>query len=140
GIIAPFLAANVMAQHRQTNTLLEGVPALCVFVLVLALPWRSPVQLAWATLVGCVVQLVLLMLVQPAGERLPRPVLSWRSPAWRGLMRGFGFLLPGQALASATSAVDQIMVASLGSGALASLGYANRLNSLLAGLGATAIA
>jgi putative peptidoglycan lipid II flippase len=140
GIVAGFLAANIMAQHRQTNTLLEGVPALCIFVIILVLPSRSPVQLAWATLVGSVVQLVLLLLAQPPGEHLLLPVLSWRSPAWRGLMRGFGFLLPGQALASATSAVDQIMVASLGAGAIAALGYANRLNSLLAGLGATAIA
>jgi putative peptidoglycan lipid II flippase len=140
GIIAPFLAANVMAQHRQTNTLLEGVPALCIFVLVLALPSRSPMQLAWATLAGCIVQLVLLLLVQPAGERLPRPVLSWRSPAWRGLMQGFGIVLSGQALGSATSVVDQIMVAPLGPGAIATLGYASRVISLLVGLGATAIA
>jgi putative peptidoglycan lipid II flippase len=140
GIIAPFLAANVMAQHRQTNTLLEGVPALCIFVLVLALPSRSPVQLAWATLAGFVVQLVLLMLVQPAGERLPRPVLSWRSPAWRGLTQGFGILLLGVAFDSATSVVDQIMVAPLGPGAIATLGYASRVISLLVGLGATAIA
>ena len=140
GIIAAFLAANVMAQHRQTNTLLEGVPALCIFVLVLALPSRSPVQLAWATLAGCVVQLVLLILVQPAGERLPRPVLSWRSPAWRGLMQGFGIVLLGVAFASATSVVDQIMVAPLGPGAIATLGYASRVISLLVGLGATAIA
>ncbi|MGH6935114.1 MAG: lipid II flippase MurJ, partial [Methylocella sp.] len=140
GIIAPFLAANVMAQHRQTNTLLEGVPALCIFVLVLILPSRSPVQLAWATVAGYVAQLGLLMLVQPAGERLPRPVLSWRSPAWRGLMQGFGIVLLGQALASATSVVDQIMVAPLGPGAIATLGYASRVISLLVGLGATAIA
>jgi peptidoglycan biosynthesis protein MviN/MurJ (putative lipid II flippase) len=140
GIVAGFLAANVMAQHRQTNTLLEGVPALCILVLVLALPSRSLAQLAWATLAGFVVQLVLLMLVQPAGERLPRPVLSWRSPAWRGLVRGFGLLLVGQAFASAPTVVDQIMVAPLGSGAIATLGYASRVISLLVGLGATAIA
>jgi putative peptidoglycan lipid II flippase len=140
GIIAAFLAANVMAQHRQTNTLIEGVPALCIFVLVLALPSRSPVLLAWATLAGYAVQLVLLMLVQPPGERLPCPVLSWRSPAWRGLMRGFGIVLLGNAFNSATSVVDQIMVAALGPGAIATLGYASRVISLLLGLGATAIA
>jgi len=139
GFIEAFLAANVMAQHRQTNTLLEGVPALCILVLVLALPSRSPVQLAWAALAGVVVQLVLLMLVQPAGERLPRPVLSWRSPAWRGLMQGFGIVLLGQAIWCAISVADQIMVAPLGPGAIATLGYASRVISLLVGLGATAI-
>jgi putative peptidoglycan lipid II flippase len=138
GFIEAFLAANVMAQHRQTNTLLEGVPALCIFVLVLALP-RSPVQLAWAALAGVVVQLALLMLVQPAGERLPRPVLSWRSPAWRGLMQGFGIVLLGQAIWCAISVADQIMVAPLGPGAIATMGYAGRVISLLVGLGATAI-
>jgi putative peptidoglycan lipid II flippase len=140
GIVAPFLAANVMAQHRQTNTLLEGVPALCILVLVLALPSRSPTLLAWATLAGFVVHLVLLALVQPAGERLPRPVLSRRSPAWLGLMRGFGVVLLGQAFASAPTVVDQIMVAPMGSGAIATLGYASRVIALLVGLGATAIA
>jgi putative peptidoglycan lipid II flippase len=139
GFIEAFLAANVMAQHRQTNTLLEGVPALCILVLVLALPSRSPAQLAWATLAGVVVQLVLLMLVQPAGERLPRPVLSWRSPTWRGLMQGFGIVLLGQAIWCAISVADQIMVAPLGPGAIATLGYASRVISLLVGLGATAI-
>ncbi len=140
GIIAPFFAASVMAQHRQTNTLLEGVPALCILVLVLALPWRSPVQLAWATLAGFVVQLVLLALVQPAGERLPRPVLSQRSPAWHSLRQGFGVVLLGQAFASAPGVVDQIMVAPIGAGAIATLGYASRIIALLVGLGATAIA
>ena len=139
GFIEGFLAANVMAQHRQTNTLLEGVPALCILVLVLALPSRSPVQLAWATLVGIVVQVVLLMFVQPAGERLPRPVLSWRSPAWRGLMQGFGIIFLGQAIWCAVSVADQIMVAPLGPGAIATLGYASRVISLLVSLGAIAI-
>jgi putative peptidoglycan lipid II flippase len=139
GIVAGFLAANVMAQHRQTNTLLEGAPALCILVLLLAFHSHSSAQLAWATLVGSVVQLGLLILAQPAGERLLHPVLSWRSPVWRGLVRGFGLLLVGQALASAIVVVDQIMVAPLGPGAIATLGYASRLNSLIIGLGATAI-
>lgn len=139
GIVAGFLAANVMAQHRQTNTLLEGVPALCILVLLLAFQSHSSAQLAWATLVGSVVQLGLLMLAQPAGERLLLPVLSWRSPAWRGMAQGFGLLFLAQALSSATLVVDQIMVAPLGPGAIATLGYASRLNSLIVGLGATAI-
>jgi peptidoglycan biosynthesis protein MviN/MurJ (putative lipid II flippase) len=140
GIVAGFLAANVMAQHRQTNTLLEGVPALCIFVLLWAFQSHSSAQLAWATLAGVVVQLVLLLLVQPVGERLLLPILSWQSSAWHRLMRGFGILLVGQGLASVTLVVDQIMVAPLGPGAIATLGYASRLNSLLIGLGATAIA
>jgi putative peptidoglycan lipid II flippase len=140
GIVGGFLAANVMAHHRQTNTLLEGVPALCILGLLLVLPSRVPVQLAWATLAGFVVQLVLLALAQPVGERLLRPVLSWRSPAWRGLLQGFGVVLLGQAFASAPLVVDQVMVAPLGSGAIASLGYASRVISLFVGLGATAIA
>jgi peptidoglycan biosynthesis protein MviN/MurJ (putative lipid II flippase) len=138
-IVAGFLAANVMAEHRQTNTLLEGVPAICILVLLLALPSRSPLQLAWATLTGFVVQLLLLMLAQPVGERLPRPLLSWRSPAWRGIIDGLGAVLLGQIVSSGASVVDQIMVAPLGFGANAKLGYANRIISLLCGLGATAI-
>jgi putative peptidoglycan lipid II flippase len=139
GIIGAFLAANVMAHHRQANTLLEGVPALCIFVVLLAFPSSSPVQLAWATLAGYVGYTILLLLVQPASERLPRPLLSWRSPPWRSLMQGFGVVLLGQAFASAPVIADQIMVAPLGSGAIASLGYASRVISLLVGLGATAI-
>src|SRR5262249_27652623 len=139
GILAGYFSARVMAQHRQTNTLLEGAPALCIFVLVLSLPSYFKGLLPWATVAGFAVQLVLLMLVQPAGARLLLPALSWRSPVWRGIMRGFGILLIGQALASLISVVDQVMVASLGSGAIARLGYASRINSLLTGLGATAV-
>jgi putative peptidoglycan lipid II flippase len=54
-------------------------------------------------------------------------------------MQGFGIVLLGQAFASATSVADQIMVAPLGPGAIATLGYASRVISLLVGLGATAI-
>jgi peptidoglycan biosynthesis protein MviN/MurJ (putative lipid II flippase) len=139
GIMAGYFAANVMADHRQANTLLEGVPALCIIILLLLIPSQSPELLAWSTLVGALVHQALLLRAQPEGERLPRPSFSWRSPAWRGIMQGFGFVVLGQILCSAAAVADQIMVAPLGSGANATLGYANRLISLFCSLGATAI-
>jgi peptidoglycan biosynthesis protein MviN/MurJ (putative lipid II flippase) len=139
GILGGYFAANVMADHRQANTLLEGVPAFCIVVLLLIIPTRSPELLAWATLVGVLIHQLLLLCVQPKGERMPRPSFSWRSPAWRGIIQGFGWVILGNAFCSATSVADQIMVAPLGSGANATLGYANRLVALFSGLGATAI-
>ena len=137
--MAGFLAANLMAHGKQANTLLEGVPALCILVVVVSISSRSPTQLAWATLAGFFLQVVLLFFAQPFGERAPRPLLTWRSPSWRDLSRGIGVVLAGVALPAFTEVVDQIMVAPLGAGANATLGYANRVISLLLGLGVTTI-
>ena len=138
--VASFLAANLMANQRHTNSLLEGVPPLFILLVVVLVPWQSVNQLAWATILGMLAQLVLLSLCQHHGQRLPRFRFSWRAPEWRTLAGGFGIVLAGQIVASASGVIDQIMVAPLGSGANATLGYASRLLSLLMALGATAVA
>jgi peptidoglycan biosynthesis protein MviN/MurJ (putative lipid II flippase) len=138
-LTAGFLAANLMSGRKQTNTLLEGVPSLCIFVIVLFAPMQSPSKLAWATLIGFATQVTLLAALRPEGERVLLPRLSWRSPAWATVLTGFGIVLAGQAITTLTGVIDQVMIAGQGPGANATLGYAGRLLSLVLGLGATAI-
>jgi peptidoglycan biosynthesis protein MviN/MurJ (putative lipid II flippase) len=72
-------------------------------------------------------------------ERRPRPSFRFRSPVWPDFIRfslvvgASGFLL------SMTTVVDQLMVAHLGTAAIATLGYATRILGLATGIGATAI-
>jgi putative peptidoglycan lipid II flippase len=61
------------------------------------------------------------------------------SPQWTAFWQGFGIMLLGQTLMSFTGIIDQLFAAHLGTGAIATLGYANRILLLPLGLGALAI-
>lgn len=139
GFVSSLLAANLMARHSQINTLVEAVPALCILIIVLVWSDASAMTLVWATLIGAILQMALLEYLQPMKAKFWPPKFTWNAPEWRLLISGLGIVLFGQAIASFTGVVDQIMVAPLGQGANASLGYANRVVALVMGLGATSI-
>src|SRR5690606_1066369 len=68
-----------------------------------------------------------------------RPRWRMQSPAWKMMWQGFGYLFLGQFIMSVANPIDQLMVARLGEGAIATLNYANKVLALILGLGATAV-
>ena len=136
-VLSAVWAAWTMAGNRHINTLLEATPALMILLGVLVL--GGPNTLMWATLVGFVLQAVLLLLgVKARGDvELPSFVLS--SPHWHSFLSGLGVLLLSQSLIGALGLVDHLFAARLGVGAISSLGYADRVLSLILTLGATTV-
>lgn len=136
-VLSAVWAAWTMAGNRHINTLLEATPALMILLGVLVLGGLN--TLMWATLVGFVLQAVLLLLgVKARGDvELPSFVLS--SPHWHSFLSGLGVLLLSQSLIGALGLVDHLFAARLGVGAISSLGYADRVLSLILTLGATTV-
>jgi putative peptidoglycan lipid II flippase len=96
--------------------------------------------LCWGTLTGVVIEMLIL---GSAMRRLGIPIL----PAWRGwtpdmsaIRRQYIPLLAGSMLTALSPLIDQAVAGSLGSGSVSALAYGTKLASVLAALGATAIA
>jgi putative peptidoglycan lipid II flippase len=139
GMPISLLSAWTMVAGRQTNTLLEGVPALMILGALLLQTGSGSAPLVWGTLAGFALQLVCLSVSLAKRGELERPRLALESPQWSAFWRGFGIMLAGQTLLSITGVVDQLFAAHVGAGAIATLSYANRIVALIMGLGATAV-
>ncbi|MEC4719291.1 lipid II flippase MurJ [Noviherbaspirillum sp. CPCC 100848] len=137
GLLASLLSAWTLAAGRHANTLLEGVPSLTIAAALLMLPASGIEWLVWATVAGFVIHLACLLLPLIRRAEIEAPVLALSSPHWKSFFQGFGILLAGQALMTLIGFIDIYFAASLGSGAVSMLGYANRVLALLLGLGAT---
>ena len=137
GFIVALYSTWTMSVGRYINTLLEGLPAVGIFVAVLATGGIEP--LIWGTLAGTVVQVG--GLVASGGDRVFRvaPSFTISSPQWAPFWQGFGIVVLGQAVLSLTTVIDQFFAARLGEGAISSLGYAGRILALALGLVATAV-
>ena len=139
GVITGLFSAWMLAAGRHANTLLESTPALVILVALFAFPGGGAEPLVWGTLVGFACHLIALAVPLRSRGELEPPRFTRRSPQWTPFWRGFGIMLAGQALMSFTGIMDQFFAAHLGPGAIATLGYSNRILSLILGLGAVAV-
>ncbi|MDB5855692.1 MAG: putative rane protein [Herminiimonas sp.] len=140
GILISLHSAWMLAAGRHVNTLLECVPALALMVVVLAFPDGGIAPLIWGTVAGAVCHLISLVIPLSRRGEIQAPVFHRESAQWTWFWKGFGILVAGQALMSLTAIVDQFFAARLPTGAIATLGYANRVLALILGLAATAVA
>jgi putative peptidoglycan lipid II flippase len=135
-------AARLMARERQINTLLEGVPAASIVLFILLWPpGTNAAPLLWGNVLGIAIQTAWSW--RSAGRAdgatgVPR--FSLRSRHWPELYAATGVMVIGQFVMSFTTPLDQYTAAQLGNGAIATLGYANRVIALLISIGAIAIA
>lgn len=139
GVLISLFSAWMLAARRHANTLLEGVPALVIGLAVFVFTTGGVEPLVWGTVAGFACHLISLAIPLCRRQELNEPRFSMRSPQWRFFWQGFGIMLVGQALISLITIVDQFFAARLGEGAIATLSYANRILSLILGLGATAV-
>ncbi len=139
GVIVSLFSAWMLAAGRHVNTLLESVPALTILVVLLAIPGGGAEPLVWGTLAGFAFHLVSLAVPLARQREIEAPRFTVRSPQWTPFWRGFGIMLGGQALMSFTGIIDQFFAAHLGTGAISTLTYANRILALILGIGALAV-
>ena len=138
GVLISLFSAWTLAAQRHVNTLYEGLPALAIIAALVAFPGGVE-PLVWGTVTGFAIQLASLALSLRQRGEIEMPRLRPTSPHWTPFWRGFGVMLIGQAVISLTNIIDQFFAAHLGTGAIATLGYATRILALLLGLGAMAI-
>lgn len=139
GVLASLFSAWMLAAGRHTNTLLEGIPALVTGLAVLMFVTGNVEPLIWGTVAGFCCHLVSLAIPLRRRQEINAPRFSMNSHQWRFFWQGFGIMFMGQALISLVSIVDQFYAARLSEGAIATLGYANRILALVLSLGATAV-
>lgn len=134
-------SARLMARERQINTLLESLPAATLLVFILFWPASGDIgPLLWGTLLGFAVQTVWLgHLSQKADGETVKPLVSWRSSHWPEIYKVALIMAAGQFVMSFIGPLDQFFASQMGNGAIATLGYANRVIALLIGVGALAI-
>jgi putative peptidoglycan lipid II flippase len=134
-------SARLQASGKHINTLLECVPAIGLLVFVLAAPNNGSIwPLVLGTSLGFVVQSAWLrVLARRADSMSAIPRVSARAKQWPATIRSMGTLTIGSVVAGLWLPVDQYFMAQQGDGAIATLGYANRLLSLVLSMGALAI-
>jgi peptidoglycan biosynthesis protein MviN/MurJ (putative lipid II flippase) len=141
-LAAGLMAIRLQSMQRHSYALAEAAPALGIFLFVYLASSRSdPQTLVWGTLAGAVAQVAWCSrLSQRTEGTLGGLTLLHRSPQWAGMYGALSVMAMGSVVMGLTTPVDQLFAARVGEGSVASLGYANRVISLLTGLGALAIA
>ena len=139
GILVGLFSALMMSSGRYVNNLLEGVPALAILAALLILPSGGIEPLVWGTLAGFICHAASLATPLTTKGEIERPRFTSHSPQWPLFWQGFGIMLVGQMMTSFIGIIDQFFAAHLNTGAIATISYANRILSLILGLGATAV-
>ncbi|MFM0053903.1 lipid II flippase MurJ [Caballeronia grimmiae] len=140
-IIACIFSARLQACGNHVDTLLECIPALVLLVFMFAARDGACVlPLALGTSIGLLAQAFALRALAKHADAMPAPArLSLNSRQWPILFRAMTLLMLGAVVGNLSGLVDQYFLAQAGDGNVASLGYANRLISLLTSMGALAI-
>jgi putative peptidoglycan lipid II flippase len=139
GVVIGLFSAWMLAAGRHVNTLLESVPALTILVALLMFPDGGVKPLLWGTLAGFFLHLTTLAVPLVRQGEIAAPRFVRLAPQWTPFWQGFGIMLTGQVLMSFTGIIDQFFAARLGTGAIATLSYANRILTLILGMGAMAV-
>jgi peptidoglycan biosynthesis protein MviN/MurJ (putative lipid II flippase) len=140
-LLGGYLGARLQAKEHYAFSLTEAAPPLGITICVLATPGGSSLlPLVWGTLGGYLLYVtwlaVMTMRVDPP---LGRPKLHRTPELWRPLYVSFLTMGLAQVLITLTLPIDQAFAAQLGEGAIATLGYANRIVMLVTGLGAVVL-
>lgn len=139
GVVISLFSAWMLASERHLNTLFEGIPAVVLLIAVLSWHGGGVEALVWGTVGGYSIHLLSLGVAVGRSGDLSAPRFRMASPQWSAFWKGFSAMLAGQALMSVTIVIDQFFAAHVGTGAIATLGYANRILVLVLSLGATAV-
>jgi murein biosynthesis integral membrane protein MurJ len=135
-IVAGYLTTRLQAKERFGYTVTEAVPALIIALLV-AGPFGLPgvLPLILGTVFGYFAQvLILSRLVVRGDPPLGELLIRHRSDEWHTFYGSILLMFAGQLVIMATIPIDQWFAARIGEGAVATLGYANRIVTLFTGL------
>jgi murein biosynthesis integral membrane protein MurJ len=141
-IVVGYLSARLQSRERFAYSVTEALPAITIGLLVIA-PWvhGGAAPLIWGTLVGFLIQALVLGAMTARGDMgLGGLRIRHRSPEWRTLYGSLLVMAAGQVVLASTIPIDQAFASRLGPGAVATLGYANRIVMLISGFGAIVLA
>ena len=135
-ILSGYIFARLQSRERFGYSVTEAIPAAVIALFVVGpIGVNAPQALTAGTLFGYSFQLLLLILLIARGDP-PIGGLRFRhrSDEWSLLWGSLMLMVAGQFLITASIPIDQGFAARLGEGAVASLGYANRIVTLFSGL------
>lgn len=139
GLFIALFSAWTLAEGKQLNTLLEGVPA-CIISVFLLYPISFVLHpLVWGTVIGFFLQALMLAYPLWRSKVLQCLCFGFSSPVWADFVRNCKLLIFGQIALSLSGTLDLIVAAQIGVGGLSALSYANRILMLLVSLGGIAI-
>ena len=132
-------ASSLQAVEDHRYALAEGFPPLAVVLLLVVWATGGAMALIVGTLSGFAWQAWWLARLarEPIGG--PPVVLRLQAPHWANLWRGALVIGAGHFAMSFQQPIDQWFAADVGSGAIATLGYVNRIVAIGMALGATVI-
>lgn len=136
-VVGGYFSARLQAKERFLFGATEALPPAALAVAVIALPAAAGVApLIWGTLVGFGLQVVALVaMTRTADPPIGTIRFRHRSIEWNSLYGGMLLMSSGQLLLTSVIPIDQLFASRLGEGAIATLGYANRIISLITGFG-----
>lgn len=141
-ILIGYFSARLQARERFAYSAAEAVPAVVITLFVIGAPDSAAAwPLVWGTLFGWLLQLAWLgRMVHANDPPLGRVRFRHRSEQWQTLYGSLIAMGLGQAFITAVLPVDQLFAAHLGEGAVATLGYVNRIITLATGFGTVVFA
>lgn len=136
-----YFSSRLQSRERFIYSVTEAAPAMAIAAfLLLPVGLNGAVPLIVGTLVGYALQLLILgRMVQHGDAPLGRLSFLHRSEEWRSLYAALSLMVIAQLMITLTTPIDQAFAARLGEGAVATLGYATRLVTLLTALGSVVV-
>lgn len=136
-----YFSARLQAHERFAYSITEAAPAIVIAAAIL-IPLRGdgPSRLVQATILGFLAQFALLVLMTRGAGGVGRVRFRRRSTHWNALYTSMFVMAASQATLALTTPIDQGFAARIGPGAVATLGYANRILGLITGFGAMVLA
>ena len=135
-VASGYLFARLQSRERYGYTVTEALPALAIALFVIIQPGVAGASaLIAGTVIGYLLQLMVLgALVVRSDPPLGGLRVRHHSNEWESLYGPILLMVLGQLLISASIPIDQGFAARMGEGAVATLGYANRIVTLFSGL------
>jgi peptidoglycan biosynthesis protein MviN/MurJ (putative lipid II flippase) len=141
-VLAGYHAIRLQALERHAYSFLEAAPSAGIIIFILlAPPGLGAAPLIWGIVAGATAQVVVLAWMTRVADGGPNALaLTLRSPVWQTVSGPIAIMAMGQVVLAAAVPIDQYFAAGLGDGALAIMGYVNRLVGLATGVGAVILA
>lgn len=135
-IFSGYFAVRLQARQRFGYTFFEALPPLLLSVFVLAISnTETFLPLVGGILAGGVLQFILCVwLIRKHDEGLTALRFGFTAPIWPPMLMALGLIALGQTFNAISIPLDQILAANLGTGAVAMIGYSNRLIGLVTSL------
>jgi putative peptidoglycan lipid II flippase len=138
-IFAFLFSSFLMVREQHVNTLLESLPAAGIILFLAVSPSEGIMPILSGTVLGTLLFFILVLLVDVRMHGFTPPHFRITSEQWRPFLRGYGVVAAGLVITNTVTLIDNWFAAQLGEGAIATLGYGNRLMSLLLGIVGTVV-